>query len=113
MTKYILSCFAQFLSVLIKTGKRLQSKIAIKILCVSRGVLEVYMTGAGPTELHIANPKNTQACNFRPKKILGIKISNPEKYKDTEHTSLKKSSNEYFSDPLIATKTQNQKFARR
>ena len=48
-----------------------------------------------------------------PKLIPGIKISNPKKYKNTEHTSLKKSSNEYFSDPLIATKTRNEKFARR
>ncbi len=34
------------------------------------GVLKVYMTG-GPTELHIANPKNTQVWNFRTKKIPG------------------------------------------
>ena len=30
-----------------------------------------------------------------------------------EHTLLKKSSNEYFSDPLIPTKTPTEKFARR
>ena len=35
----------------------------------------------GLMELHIANPENTQARNFRPKKFPGIKISNPKKYK--------------------------------
>ena len=77
------------------------------------GVLEVYMTEGVRQSFILQTQKNTQAWNFRPKKIPGIKISNPKKYKNTGHTSLKKSSNEYFSDPLIATKTRNEKFARR
>ena len=63
--------------------------------------------------------KNTQARNFRPQKNTWHQNFQPPKIQDLiltvflEHTSLKKISNEYFSDPLITMKTRNEKFAQR
>ena len=45
------------------------------------GVLEVYMTGGSDGASYCKPKKYTQAWNFGPKKIPGIKISNPKKYK--------------------------------
>ena len=65
----------------------------------------------GTRSIHDGGSDGASYC--KPKKIHKPEILDPKKYKNTEHTSLKKSSNEYFSDPLIATKTRNEKFARR
>ena len=45
------------------------------------GVLPVFMTGGGPTELDIANPKKHEPEILHPKKLPLIKILYPKKDK--------------------------------
>ena len=69
--------------------------------------------------IHDGRGVSDSASYCKPKKIHKPEILDPKKYLATiltvftEHTSLKKISNEYFSDPLIATKTRDEKFAGR
>ena len=73
----------------------------LRLVCISSsevyelspgGVLAVYMAmgggGWGPTELHIANPKQYTGLKFYTQKIPGIKISNQKntrlKYLNTD-----------------------------
>ena len=80
-----------------------------KALCPRGGTRSIHDGGGGGSD---------RASYWKPKEIHKPDTLEPKKYLASiitvfpEHTSLKKSSNEYFSDPLIATKTRNEKFAR-
>ena len=74
--------------------------------------------GGGTRSIHDWGSDGASYC--KPKKIHKPEIWDPKKYLTSKfptqkntHVAEKKSSNQYFSDPLIATKTRNEKFARR